>query len=330
MTDRGNDIIYKLNLFSILMNILEVFIVFLVAAFLGLAGFIVWGIYTEKASYEEFVAPAQPAAAQTAQVLDGGQFYPNMRFPDRNISYGLGSYCTMNKFENVKKAFDILGQKTNLEFYNRKDNPDIEISCLELAPEEKTLGKKYFIAGEGGPSEVINATIYSVILKGKIGIYREEKCDEPNVAIHEILHALGFDHVNNTGSIMNPISSCSQQIDDYIVATLNKLYAVDSLPDLVIERAAAVKRGGYIDFNITVANYGLRVSRGVKLEVYADGSKADDFDLESIDIGTKKTLNVDNLDVSGGAEKISFFVSSSIDKKEINSENNGVEISVVR
>ena len=31
----------------------------------------------------------------------------------------------------------------------------------------------FFVAGEGGPSEVINTSLYGVIFKGKVSFFRE-------------------------------------------------------------------------------------------------------------------------------------------------------------
>lgn len=295
-------------------------------ALLGAGLYFFWQISTET-SFEEFSAPQAVQPQMTA--AEGKQFYPNMRYPDRNISYRLESFCTLAKFEDIERAFQILGQKTMLTFYSTRENPEIEVFCSGVPQEENAMKKGYFIAGEGGPTEVINASAYSVILRGKIALYKDEKCDEPKVALHEILHALGFDHLNNTGSIMNPISECNQQIDVYIINEINKLYSIGSAPDLLIERASGDKKGRYLNFNITIANYGLKIARDVNLEVYADSSKVSNFSMENLDVGTKKTLSVGNLAVPIETAKIGFVVYSPIDNKELNIENNRAEIEAV-
>ena len=55
------------------------------------------------------------------------QFYPNMRYTNRNISYRLESACTQNKWDDIKSAFDIISEKTSLSFYHSKENPEIKV-----------------------------------------------------------------------------------------------------------------------------------------------------------------------------------------------------------
>ena len=113
------------------------------------------------------------------------------------------------------------------------------MSCSDITPEPTQ--KDHFVAGEGGPTLVINTTVYAIILEGKIALYRHEICDEPQIALHELLHALGFDHNSNSKSIMYPITNCAQELDDYIVQTINQLYSVPSRGDLLIEEIDANK-----------------------------------------------------------------------------------------
>src|SRR3989344_7859555 len=178
------------------------------------------------------------------------QFYPEMRFSSNKISYSIADKCDFERKNDVIAAFNILDEKTVIDFYE-SDKGNIQVLCSEIPPEPEQEG--HFIAGEGGPSKIINATKFSIIEEGKISLYREEKCDEPLVAIHEILHALGFDHNNNKNSVLYPVTSCREKIDDYIVDEINRLYSIQSLPDMAIERASVKKKGAYMDFSMTIA-----------------------------------------------------------------------------
>ena len=54
-----------------------------------------------------------------------------------------------------------------------------------------------FIAGEGGPTNITVSGKYNVITHGSILLIRESRCSIPTIAIHELLHVLGFKHSNN-------------------------------------------------------------------------------------------------------------------------------------
>ena len=47
----------------------------------------------------------------------GMQFYDNLRFSDKEISYKIYDECTLKKKQDAEDAFDILSEKTILNFY---------------------------------------------------------------------------------------------------------------------------------------------------------------------------------------------------------------------
>jgi len=254
------------------------------------------------------------------------QFYHNMRYRDRVINYSISSACDEKKSNSINRAFEILSEKTILSFV-LSGNFEISILCSDIAPKAEEKG--HFIAGEGGPSEIINTTQFAVILNGKVSLYRENKCDEPKVAIHEILHALGFDHYNNKSSILYPVTSCEQQIDEEVIKIIDSLYSVDSLPDLVIDYVSATSEGRYLNFNINISNIGLDDSIGAELSVLSDDKEVESFELGILEIGEKKILSVENLKLpSRNVGKILFLVKSD-DVSELNMNNNRVEVSAL-
>src|SRR3989344_490915 len=257
--------------------------------------------------------------------ISSKQFYERMRYSDRVINYYISESCTQNKFHLMQEALDILESKTILVFnLVSKENAVLNILCLDLAPEEEN--KNYFVAGEGGPSRVLNSTLYSIILEGKIALYRDGTCDNANVAIHELLHALGFDHNNNPKSVLYPTLKCDQKIDEEIIESINKLYRVDSRPDLVFKEVNATKRGKYLDFHMEVLNQGLKSTDGVNVGLYADDVFVESFDLKAISIGSKKIIDVANLKVPLKATRIRFEIDYEYVITEIYEDNNEIEL----
>lgn len=256
---------------------------------------------------------------------NGTQFYPSMRYGDRKVSYWIEANCTVQKIRDIEYALALISSKTILQFDKTNNNPEIRYLCSNIAPTSEEEG--HFVAGEGGPSEIINTSVYAVILTGKVSLYRPEICDEPKISIHETLHALGFDHSNNPDSIMYPVTNCRQDIDQYIIDTINDLYKTDSAPDLAIEKISANATGKYLNFDITVANLGLQDTSSAVLTVFAGGGKVKDFDLKEIEIGTRKFLNIQNLRMPN-MENITIVVQSLIPNKEISLDNNKVELTV--
>lgn len=256
------------------------------------------------------------------------QFYPNMRYADRVITYSLDSVCNEKKKTDFENAAKILEQKTALDF-SKSGNPgdaQIKVYCSNNAPEPEQ--KDHFIAGEGGPTEIINASRYAVMFAGQISLYREETCDEPKIAIHELLHALGFDHNKNENSIMYPVTDCAQEIDQGIIDEINRLYTEPSFADLLIENINANKSGRYLNFNIIMANYGLKNVYNSSLDIEADGAVIKIFSLGDFDIGTKRSLSVTDLKIPRDASEIAFEIKTK--DPEINKDNNRAKIGIVK
>ena len=261
---------------------------------------------------------------------EGVQFYPNMRYKDREISYWVDDVCSSSKKSAIFDALAILADRTLLSFVKRDENSEIKYLCSKTAP--KAEYEKHYVAGEGGPVEIINASVYFVILSGEVALYRNEKCDKPQIALHETLHALGFDHNNNPNSIMFPITDCNQEFDDYIVNEINNLYKVESLPDLVIESIKANKSRRlskeYLNFEIIVGNFGLEDVEEALLNVYSGNNVIGEYNLQDIDIGVRRVLSVGGLELPRTREKIKFIVELK-DGKELSEENNKIELHVI-
>jgi len=302
------------------MRFLEILFLLMLILVLSLGVYALWlnAPQTEK-FYEEF-----NINISNYDISNQSQFYPNMRYKDRIISYKISESCSESKKAEIESAFSTLDEKTILEFYP-SSNGEIQILCSDISPSAKE--KNHFIAGEGGPVEVMNTSLYWVIFSGKVSLYRSDKCETPQIAIHEILHTLGFEHRSDPNSILYPVTSCNQRIDDSIIEEINKLYEVDSLPDLSIEKLIAVKRGQYVDFNITIANNGLKDARASTLSISTDRTKIKDIEVEQMSIGMSRMIFIKNLKAGSSAESLIFVVKS--EEAELNSENNKARISLI-
>ncbi len=251
------------------------------------------------------------------------QFYENMRYQNPRISYKISDICTLQKKAEAETAFEILEEDTMLDFYPVIVNEEISVTCDDRI----RIEKDFFVAGEGGPMNITKTENFNVILKGGILLLRESKCQNPNVALHEILHALGFDHSSNPNNIMYNISKCSQVLGEDIPNKINEIYSVPSYADLSFEDASAIMKGRYLDLNASIRNNGLKKSEKTKLIVYADDKAIKEIDIDSMDIGYGISLYFSNILVPKfSVNEIKIVISSNFE--ELNKNNNEVILEI--
>ncbi|MFA5174542.1 MAG: CARDB domain-containing protein [Candidatus Pacearchaeota archaeon] len=258
------------------------------------------------------------------------QFYPNMKFNHNEISYKIDASCTEEKKNNIIGAFDELSKKVGLIRFVLSENPDIDVSCTE--DEKNAIKENYFIAGEGGAKEIIQTERFNVITQGIILLYgnphKAVKCDWPNVELHELIHVFGFDHSSDKNSLMYPyLTSCNQRLDQSIVDNLKELYSIPNLPDLYFDNVNAIKKGRYLDFNVTIKNSGDISAENVLLTLLDENEKVDSFNLKKIDFGAGVTFSVSNLKLinrNSGDIKLVIDYDNSI--SEIDESNNVAEL----
>lgn len=250
------------------------------------------------------------------------QFYDNMRYPGKDISYRIES-CNLKKEDDMKTAFAILENLTALNFYPVSSKEEIHVTCDEKAKFEGSL----FVAGEGGPINITRAENFNVIHNGAITLLRDSNCQKPNIAVHELLHALGFDHSENQNNIMYPVSKCSQQIGQDTLDTINLLYSFPSQPDLNFEGASASMKGRYLDVSFTVRNNGLNNSGQAEVIIYADNKSVKKISLEPIEIGAGRIVTLTNILVfQTSVSELKLRVVS--DYEELDKENNEIMLKI--
>lgn len=250
------------------------------------------------------------------------QFYPNMRYPTGNISYTISNNCPVQKSDEATRAIAILQNSTVLNFYSVPNNGEISISCQN---KNIVTSRNTFIAGEGGPTGIVESGSFNVIFNGTVLLIRDSNCPSPNIAIHEILHALGFIHSTNPNNVMYPITSCDQTIGQDTIDTINSLYSFSSLPDLLFENASATVNGRFINVNFTVRNFGLADAPPSNVGIYADGKNIKNISIGKIEIGDGTVVNVNGIfTLQSNVKNISFFINTNF--SELDKENNEVTL----
>ncbi|MEJ2267966.1 MAG: matrixin family metalloprotease, partial [Nanoarchaeota archaeon] len=237
------------------------------------------------------------------QSLENMQFYQNMRYPNSKISYRIYD-CPLQKKNDMQRAFDILENKTILDFYSVLKEEEISVTCDSNTKMEGNL----FIAGEGGPTNVTLAGDFYVITHGTILLIRDSKCSNPNIAIHELLHTLGFEHSENRKNIMYPISNCEQEIGEDTIALINEIYKIPSKPDLICENVSAEINGRYLDASFNVKNNGLKDSMQSELVIYGDDEIIDKIEIGSLKIGYGNQIEFKNLWVQRDIKELEFVI----------------------
>jgi len=259
------------------------------------------------------------------------QFHPNMKFNHNSLSYSIDMNCPEEKKQRMIEAFNYLSKEVPvISFYETPDNANIEVTCSEIEKPtiETDAPKDFFIAGEGGAKEIIQAGKYNIITNGTISLYQSPhgaiKCDFPNVEVHELIHVFGFDHSSDKKSLMNPLlNSCDQTLDSSIINELNRLCSEPNLPDLYFEDMKVVKKGRYIDFNVSIKNIGTISAENINLFVLEDGKIIEEKQIEAISFGAGLILRVENLKLNSlNPKEIRFVIDKDNLIKELDKKNN--------
>jgi len=250
------------------------------------------------------------------------QFYPNMRFPSSTISYKI-SNCPLQKQDDMKYAFKLVEEMTPLTFYSVDSGEEIFVTCEDV----DIIQGGFFTAGEGGPTNVTVAGEFNVISHGYILLIKESNCQKPNIAMHELFHVLGFGHSTNPENIMYNISSCDQTVGQDMLQTINILYSVPSLPDLIFTDVSATMSGRFLNLNMTVMNAGLNYASNSTVIIYADGKVLKEIDLRGLEIGQGLITSVYNIFVPQlKVQELELIINN--DFAEISKDNNRITLEI--
>ncbi|MEK6833068.1 MAG: CARDB domain-containing protein [Nanoarchaeota archaeon] len=246
------------------------------------------------------------------------QFYSNMRFSETNLSYRIED-CPLQRTNDMSWAFNIISDTTILNFFPVEDRQEITITCDDANKFEGNL----FIAGEGGPTNITVAGKFNIIESGKILLIKDSDCERPNVALHELLHVLGFDHSKNPKNIMYEISRCDQTMGEDIIDFINEIYSIPSQPDLLFENTSVLMHGKYLDINFSIRNNGIKDSEESVVKIIADGKEVKEIEIPKIEIGYGREIYITNIWIRQiNVQNIEFIIENNFD--ELSKTNNQV------
>src|SRR3989338_9382420 len=103
------------------MSILDFIILLLVFVVLGLGIFLFFLVTTSDTTVYEGYGSRTSESPQGQELSEQSyvpvrQFYPNIRFPESELTYALDEACDRKKEENMLTAFSILSSRTVLRF----------------------------------------------------------------------------------------------------------------------------------------------------------------------------------------------------------------------
>lgn len=308
-------------------NILGVVTLIVMVIALGVLIFLFYDFYTGqenvafRVSVQEEDVNAPIFNESVVDEYPGGMlFYSSMRFKSKEISYSIDSSCPEKRSGDARRGFEILSEESVLSFSEMDAGGQILVSCSENI---SYVDDEHFIAGEGGPNSVINMTNRILIQNGTVLLYEDNECSKPIVAIHEILHVIGFQHSSNEKSIMYNFFDCNQKITSNIIDKIKEMYKEPTLPDLAFKNVSAVKHGRYLDMDFLVTNQGLEKSDATNVSVKYSGDKiATSYDIDELEVGEGRIISFKNVVIGYSTKEIELIVDNLNEISEIDEENN--------
>lgn len=276
--------------------------------------------------YNYYSQNSAPQYGPIDAAAQASQFVPDLRFANSRVSYFINSNCNADRRTQLELALRVISSSAPaLSFYPASEaNADILMGCSKDSYEQEP---NVFTAGEGGPTSYLNLSYYPLIKRGKVLLYQKSDCTYPVVEIHELLHVLGFAHVNNKTNIMFPYAVCTAKMDPQISEIIQKLYSVEPLAELSFGNASATVSGGYMTLYLEVTNQGLKIADNVNVMLYADNSQLDPIEMGTIEMGQTQTVKIKNIKLpQNNVKTISLVIE--YPEKEFNKNNNALKLTI--
>ena len=145
---------------------------------------------------------------------------PNSKWSHTNLTYKINEKCSDVQTSSIDLAFYYIEQNTSLNFLEVPiiSSSDITLDCPSPL-DNGMLGLSLII-----PYPRLHDVI---IYKSYIWFYGEHKVCPDKIAMHEILHSLGFDHNKNDKSILYSYAGdeCDRmEVNQYFYDELNEVY----------------------------------------------------------------------------------------------------------
>lgn len=127
------------------------------------------------------------------------------------------TWSTTSHSKMIRNSLDQIEDVTGFTFKRVPRDGDIEYRWVREIPRHPDLAgyfTAYWSKTEGAPTV------------GKVFVWVDSsfsRQNQQNVTLHETLHALGLDHVDNAASVMNPVTSTIVVLDQGSIAGLQEL-----------------------------------------------------------------------------------------------------------
>jgi len=242
--------------------------------------------------------------------------------------YVNNSTCPINRIKDINYATRIWSLETsNLVVFNEmknKDEASLVINCISgyINQTEENV----YIIGLAGIKSFYEVNNFSIITEAEILLSSTlADCVKPVRILHEIGHILGFNHTDDTSSIMYPEESCTQKFTPEIVDTIRELYKC-SLPDLYFSEAKATWSKEKLNLEIYISNRGTKISEPVDLSIETNNTLIYKGKLDPIPPGKILTIKVEDIKVRNKPENISIIIDPYLNLQEIDKNNNIVSL----
>lgn len=284
-----------------------------------------------KTSTAELVIPEQPATTTIRWNHFPLTVYINGDFvQQKNPEY----------VADVKKALDIW-QSTGIVSFTVVDNPEADIT-IGWAPNLKekatdTLGNTDLKFTDISQFGIIQNATVELLTKSESRQLNSK--DMTNLALHEIGHAIGLQHINED-DVMNPTltipSNAVKEISISNTNNLQELYKSPAKPDLRIGGVNATKatftRFGqnyfYLNISLEIQNVGLVDAKSYNIQLRADGLVVNEAPQVGLEIGNILSVFQGNLRIDRNFTSVQVNVDLDDNVDELDETNNFIEISV--
>lgn len=265
--------------------------------------------------------------------------FPNPRWNHMPLTYymdessgeGLAGFGEDDP-EYVRQAMRVWEEKTrgtiSFEEVGSKDGAEIVISWFPSL----TAIEGGRVVGEGGPTRAVQTGgKYTLLAGGEIFLLpTDSKCVGVNRPVHEMGHVLGLGHAppGHADIMFSKEVDCRQNITEVTMDAIEMLYREPALADLVITNVSSVRRGEYMDVNLTVRNVGLRDSVQTSLGFFVGGEIIESLTAPSFSVvpsispGGGISSKITNAKLPKGAKEVTIRADWKGEVAESDEQNN--------
>ncbi len=220
------------------------------------------------------------------------------------------------------------------------ENADIVVKWVDRLKEgsKDTIGNTDLKFLDTERFKVIQSAEIQLLTKEDGKVFTD--LDMVNLAMHEIGHAIGLDHVDSKDSIMYPKLNLPsvevKQISILDLDALKQIYKLPAKPDMILIEANATKstissliRTRYfVNISVTVQNEGLSDAQESILKILTDGETAKTSVVPKLEVGNKYLLFFGNLEVSSDFSSVELITDPENSIDELDEGNNKIILKI--